>query len=109
MTLWLKDHYNYDEITSYLQFTLGKCATGSQYVITGFTSSDCSYVDGQRACSQWTLDVKTWRYCGNGGRVSLNRKDICISFVCTDIEKLDLRCYKSVECVGTCEMDQCVD
>lgn len=106
---------------SFFRSSLGSCATGNDYYLEKVQSSNCyyppatQYVGGKTdytvytapTCLDWTFTVKIWRYCGNGGKVTLRRTQNCISGVCASINNLELVCYKSVQCRGTCNCAEC--
>lgn len=107
--LIFKERRNINEVKYYLDQTFGKCATGEQYSITGYTYDDCIIVQNQPLCVKWTVQLKVWRYCGNGGKAYVSRSNRCVGNVCAYDERLSLECFKSVQCQGDCRLPDCDD
>lgn len=104
-----KERYNLDNINYFLGGTLAKCATGGQYDVIGYSTSDCVTNQGHSLCAIWRIELKTWRYCGNGGLVYLSKTDRCVGSVCAQDERLSLSCNRSCWCRGRCNINECRD
>lgn len=109
--------------TSFIMDSLKNCATGGLINITkvdkylchtacGATSGKPPNVKctqpGTLNCEKWVFSLTTWRYCGNGGSVVLNRGVFCDSkLICSLTDSLSLTCTKSVVCGGECDCENC--
>lgn len=99
--------------------SLGSCATGKDYEVTSVVEDNCTepcldpvpYREcrnrAPKVCKKYTFNLKVWRYCGNGGSVSLRKTNHCSAGVCSASDYLSLTCYQSVECRGDCNCAQC--
>lgn len=84
------------------------CATGDNWETTAARSAGiCLTTTGPTACTTWIYAINVWRYCGNGGSVSLSKPRVCSPAGYCGVSKLTMSCRKSVECIGKCEPKQC--
>lgn len=110
------------QATSFLHATLGSCATGNDLESLVILATECTlpcieaqYSPTKRkclkygplACKAWEFDLTVWRYCGNGGAVSVTKGNHNIDTWYVEEDTLQLTCVKSVECRGTCHCNQC--
>lgn len=100
-------YVSYDQSLAFFRTSLGGCATGNDYLVLVSYFSDCMSHTGPPLCKYWVYVVKIWRYCGNGGRVSLDKGIHCSDNLCAIYDNLSLSCTKSVECRGECTCAQC--
>lgn len=109
--------------TSFLVQSVLGCATGDEYQIDridrGGCQTDClreggvppdtqCAAEGPQKCHIWLFNIKIWRYCGNGGLLTLRRGSYCDKFsICSLTDTLTLTCHKSVECHTKCDCSKC--
>lgn len=106
-TLIFKDYTTQNEAREYLAKTFGSCATGQQYIFSVNSTGTCLQGTSEPSCKYWNLEIMAWRYCGNGGKVDLKQANVCVGNVCTAMDNLLMKCWKSVECTGDCHCNQC--
>lgn len=111
-----------DQAMEFFKTSLGNCATGDDYdayrgvaegcqlpcvrPVVGPRTTSCAQF-GPVRCPKWTFTLKMWRYCGNGGSVTLNKSDHCSAGVCAISDNLRLVCTRSVRCLGDCNCAEC--
>lgn len=96
------------------------CATGNNYQLDGVTGTDCELrcIDEYPGlvprcvlyglfCKVWSINMRVWRYCGNGGSVHLERGSHALKEITSETDTLSLTCTKSVQCQWNCHCDQC--
>lgn len=91
---------------------LAACATGKQYVVTGFrTLGNCSV---SQRCVVWIYDVVVGRYCASVTKVDKVRSEPKNKYTCTTGRKcsassrLVMNCSPNIACIGTCLPQNCV-
>lgn len=87
----------------FIKTSLGGCATGNEYLLFNPGSNDCLGT----TCKDWFFDMKAWRYCGNGGSVTLKKDNHGIGGLMALKDYMGLTCTRSVECHGNCNCVQC--
>lgn len=95
---------------AYVKPVLAGCATGDEFDTTAVRhGNDCYDYATYTACKTWIYTLRVWRYCGNGAKAIKSRTKICDggSF-CASTSFLDLTCYKSVSCAGSCDKRVCL-
>lgn len=102
-----KNYVSLYELSTYLDGSLGRCATGKQYDRTLIAEYGCMTANYEVICKNWNIGLKVWRYCGNGGKVSLRQDNVCVGNICVSLDQLELKCSKSVDCKETCDCDLC--
>lgn len=107
LNLVFKNYLTLYEVNTYLAGTIGRCATAKQYELRRMSEKECINDATEYACKTWTLGIKAWRYCGNGGKVLVRRDNVCIGNLCAGMEQLVMRCTKSVDCAEKCDCDEC--
>lgn len=107
LTITFKEFVTSDEVREYVAGTIGTCATGKQYDIVRGFQKNCVTANFESSCKTFILDVKVWRYCGNGAHVLLKQNNVCVGQICMDSEALSLNCDKSVDCADTCHCNLC--
>lgn len=91
------------DAVNYVVGTLGRCATNAEIDIGVPTTPGCS---PGGACKVWSFPVTAWRYCGNGGLVSLDKTNQCNGGLCGNTT-LRMGCDKSVVCHSDCNCVEC--
>lgn len=119
-----KTRVSQDSATSFFKASLGSCATGNDYYVQLVEPSDClipcvvEAIDnnkrrycqkfGEKVCLTYKFNIRVWRYCGNGGSVTLNKGAHCsIQGFCVASDSLSLSCNRSVQCRGDCTCSNC--
>lgn len=111
-----------DAVAAFFKTSIGNCFTGNDYQLELIETQDClnpclmieqdgnvkkCIKYGDKICRQWKFILKVWRYCGNGGAVTLHRTNLCSNGLCAPTVNLDLTCNASVQCRSTCNCAQC--
>lgn len=121
-TITLNTRVGNAQALAFFKASIGNCATGGDLEVTSALGSDCEVpcatnremphttycvLWAPRVCRIWTINVKVWRYCGNGGLVNLKKANHCSGGLCASSDNLSLTCWKSVECRGDCNCGSC--
>lgn len=98
-----KDFALKDEATAWVKGRIGNCAGGDKIDILGYSNplQDCN---AAQKCKSWKIDVKVWRYCGNGGTVDVYKTNQCVFKTCSVNDRLQMTCHPSVECKSLCDL-----
>lgn len=106
-TVLFTDYITEEQLFQYIKDSFKGCATGLQYDVY-IPSNGPKYCtsDGVR-CKEWTVGLRAWRYCGNGGSVNKTQANLCYANACSVKDVLTFTCVRSVECVGRCYADSC--
>lgn len=92
----------YDDAKKFVMATLNVCATGGEIALGVPTKLGCNAAS---LCTNWSWPITTWRWCGNGGKVSFDRPETCNGTLC-GAANLQTTCNKSVVCHSEC---RCID
>lgn len=119
--LKLSQYESIGNVASFFAENFNRCATGNDYLFDRVDKTDCQpecmRSDGPKCiqkgdptlCLTYTYSLTIWRYCGNGGSVSLKRPTLCLIDLkggpCQYL--IDVQCTKSVNCQGNCDCKFC--
>lgn len=111
LTITFKQFMDRTDIPTYVRLALSdkNCATGGQIQVGRMTpiNDSCRRNYGIDSCYSWKINIRPWRYCGNGGSAVGSWKDRCFNGYCAGLESLLLTCTQSVACSGTCTPSDC--
>lgn len=110
LTLTLNNFATQANVNNMVRYYMSGCATGLQYQITGYSNPPQTCVQGSNPlkCKSWTVSLKAFRYCGNGGSVSKTfGHNACDGGVCASSNLLTMSCNPSVACADTCDPNYC--
>lgn len=100
-----------DEVVQYIIDSIKLCATGRDYrvmaPVADETESPCSHDGFTTVCKNWKARVFAYRYCGNGGGVVMTKGQTCQGDLCVTSDVLNMKCTKSVDCIGNCVCSEC--
>lgn len=120
--IFFGNYVTYEQALGFFRSSIGACATGNQYIIDSVQKDECMLpcLDvvqepnitfcrnfKEEVCRYYTFNIKVWRYCGNGGKALLSKGYHHIDNVYASADDLNMTCYRSVDCVGTCTPSQC--
>lgn len=116
-TLSFTDYISEAQAWTFLKNSIGTCATGSDVEVTRSVPIDCKSScagednlcigPGVLICRSWVFHLTVWRFCGNGGSVSLNKGSVCDGQICATTNYLGMDCHKSVVCKSRCNCANC--
>lgn len=102
-----KTYVTLEDVAEYLDKSLGPCATGMEFGVTGYYNTASTCLPNTQKCKSWHVGLNVWRYCGNGGTVSKSRPGFCNGGICAFNDNLNLKCTQSVECHSGCDLPNC--
>lgn len=105
-TIRFNTFVGHDAAAAFSANSLSNCATGKELNVKGFLPGMCKYQDTS-SCLEWNFDYDVYRYCGNGGLVSLKKTEECFDKTCSVSEDITFTCVKSVRCATTCFCKMC--
>lgn len=97
-TITFSKAVNKDQAIQFCRNSLGACATGN---------NEYDILKVAQQGNTWTIGLRIWRYCGNGGSNFVDKGQHTINGITATSDTRDLDCFYSVNCHGTCHCNQC--